>query len=106
MLVGDYFGYDHWRSPRSYGSCEQFTGAGVTAGTMHSASYWSCSDEAASLDTLTVRPQAGFTDGRVETYSAQEVVALRVILDVATGQPYPDGNGMGPGVYYVPRSGL
>ena len=104
ILVGDYFGYGHWRSLRAYGSCEQFTGAGVTAGTMHSASYWSCRDDRIGLDSITVRPQAGYTDGRVETYSAQEVVAMRAILDVATSQPYPDG--IGPGVYYIPRSGL
>jgi prepilin-type N-terminal cleavage/methylation domain-containing protein len=101
LLVGDYFGYDHWRSLKSFGSCEPFARAGITAGTMHSASYWSCRDDKVSLESITVRPQAGYVDGRVEVYMPQETTGMRAILDRALNLPYPDG--IGPGVYYIPR---
>jgi len=29
LLVSDYFGYDHWRNRRAYGSCDKFKGASV-----------------------------------------------------------------------------
>lgn len=107
VLVGDYFGYDHWRSDRAYGSCEHFSGAGITRGTLISAPYWSCGDDRVSLETIEVRAQAGYADGRVETYTAKDAVGMRVILNVATGEPYPDNiDGIGPGVYYIPRNGL
>jgi len=104
ILMSDYFGYGHWRSSNSYGSCEKLSGGSVTLGTVVSASYWSLPGNLDELDSLGVRPQAGFADGRVESYTAEEVVPMRAILDVATSQPYPDG--IGPGVYFVPRSGL
>jgi len=43
LLVSDYFGYDHWRSQKSYGSCEPFKSAEITPGTALSSSYWSTS---------------------------------------------------------------
>ena len=71
---------------------------------MKGGAYWSDGEDSVSLETITVRLQAGFTDGHVEEYSAANVVPMRVILNVATDTPYPDG--IGPGIYYLPASGL
>ena len=57
-----------------------------------------------NLETITVKLQAGFTDGHVEDYSAANVVPMKAIIDVATNKPYPPG--IGPGVYYLPAAGL
>ena len=104
MLVSDYFGYDHWRSQKAFGSCESFKGAEVTPGTAVSSSYWSRSEDVVSLDTIDVKLQAAFTDEHVEDYSCQDVVGMRAIIDVQTGDPYLDG--VGPGVFYLPKSAL
>lgn len=104
LLVSDYFGYDHWRSQNAYGSCEQFKNARISPGTVRSSSYWSRGEDWVNLETITVKLQAGFTDGHVEEYSAANVVPMRVILNVAANTPYP--NGIGPGIYYLPTGGL
>lgn len=41
IVVTDYFGYDHWRSPLAYGSCEPIEQAVVTGGTAVSSAFWS-----------------------------------------------------------------
>lgn len=104
LVVSDYLGFDHWRSRDAYGSCEKFKLADITPGTLISSSYWSRSSGSESLDTITVRLQAAFTDEHVEDYSAASVVPMRVILNVITGEPYPQG--IGPGIYYLPGSAL
>ncbi len=104
LLVSDYFGYDHWRSQKAYGSCERFRGADITPATLLSSSYWSRGEDWVNLETITVKLQAGFTDGHVEDYSAANVVPMKAILDVAANTPYP--NGIGPGIYYLPATGL
>lgn len=104
MVVSDYFGYDHWRSQKAFGSCERFKMAEITPGTVLSSSYWSRGEERVSLDSITVKLQAGFTDEHVEDYSAKDVVGMRAIIDIRTGEPYPDG--IGPGVFYLPGSAL
>lgn len=104
MIVSDYFGYDHWRSQKSFGSCERFKTAEITPGTVLSSSYWSRGEDWVSLDTITVKLQAAFVDGHVESYSAKDVVGMRAIIDVRTSEPYPDG--IGPGVFYLPGSAV
>ncbi len=104
LLVSDYFGYDHWRSQKAYGSCERFRGADITPETYFASSYWSRGEDWVNLQTITVKLQAGFTDGHVEDYSAANVVPMKVILDVATNTPYPPG--IGPGIYFLPTTGL
>ena len=41
MLVSDYFGYDHWRFPDAYGSCEKFRNSDVVDERNMSSSLWS-----------------------------------------------------------------
>jgi type II secretory pathway pseudopilin PulG len=108
IVVTDYFGYDHWRSLNAYGSCEKFRGAQVTEGTNISSAYWSCPRGAAGAapdwDRLRVTLHAGYADGHVEAYSPSDAVPMAVIRDRQSNEPYP--RGMGPGLFYVPRTGL
>lgn len=106
LLISDYFGYGHWRSPNAYGSCERFNGATVTPETWVSSAYWSrlAPDGDIRLDTLKIKLHAGYMDGHVESYSASEVVPMKVSITSDGGVPYPDG--VGPGVIYLPINGL
>lgn len=105
LLVTDYFGYDHWRSQNAYGSCEKFRRADITDGTCVSSAYWSRlkSDEI-SLERLTIKLHAGYTDGHVASYTPSEVVPMRVSVTSDGSVPYPDGTG--PGVFYLPGDSL
>jgi prepilin-type N-terminal cleavage/methylation domain-containing protein len=106
VLVSDYLGYDHWRSPQTFGSCEQFRNAGVADGTCVSSAYWSRpgSGTRQELATFDIRLHAGHVDGHVESYTPSDTRAMRVILRPASGTPYDPG--IGPGVFYIPRTGL
>ncbi len=102
LLVSDYFGYDHWRNPGSFGSCEPFDGAGITPETWLLSSYWS--RRSAAEDSPDIKLKAGYTDGHVETYSASDVVPMKVSITADGTVPYPDG--VGPGIFYLPRNAL
>jgi prepilin-type N-terminal cleavage/methylation domain-containing protein len=108
LLVSDYFGYDHHRSPDSYGSCEKIGGADITFGTEVSSSYWSLlnSDGDITLDMLNIKLHAGFTDGHVESFSPSEVVPMKVSITPDGTVPYPSGVGLGPGDFYLPEGAL
>jgi prepilin-type N-terminal cleavage/methylation domain-containing protein len=108
LLVSDYFGYDHHRSPSAYGSCEQFIGADVTLGTEVSSAYWSRFDSNGNitLDMLNIKLHAGYTDGHVESFKTSEVVPMKVSITPDGSIPYPSGVGLGPGDFYLPRNGL
>jgi prepilin-type N-terminal cleavage/methylation domain-containing protein len=101
LLVSDYFGYDHYRSPGCHGSCEKFPAASITEGTLLSSAYWSRKGDAGS-DMPEINLQAGYTDGHVEKYSSGDTVTMRVIWKPETGEPYPYG--IGPGNFYLPRN--
>jgi hypothetical protein len=103
LLVSDYFGYAHWRSPNAFGSCEKFKGADITPETWLLSAYWSRnSDPNSSLTDIKL--QAGYTDGHVESYSASEVVPMKVPITSDGTVPYPDE--IGPGIFYLPRNSL
>lgn len=105
LLVSDYFGYDHHRNPNSYGSCERFPGASITEGTLLSSAYWS--DKGCNVPGIPdIKLQAGYTDGHVENFSSSDTVAMRVIKVPETSEPYPAGDGIGPGIFYLPRKAL
>ncbi|MHC4559714.1 MAG: type II secretion system protein [Planctomycetota bacterium] len=105
LLVSDYFGYDHFRNPNSYGSCERFPGASITEGTLLSSAYWS--DKSSSgPGAPDIRLNAGYTDGHVENFSSSDTTAMRVIKVPQTSEPYPYGDGIGPGIFYLPRKAL
>jgi len=100
LLVTDYFGYDHWRSPLSHGSCEQFDGAVIAPETWLLSAYWYRRGEQDNKPPITLR--AGYTDGHVETYSPSDVIPMRVSLTPDGTIPYPDG--VGPGIFYLPAN--
>ncbi len=103
LLTSEYLGFDHWRSPEAYGSCEQMDNAVATPGTLVSASYWSIPQaEAADLTDLDIQLRAGFLDGHVETFRPEETFPIKVSLTNDGAMPYPDG--VGPGVYYLPNA--
>ena len=112
VLVSDYLGYDHWRSPLAYGSCEKFRNAGVAEpvevaeGTCISSAHWcrSGGGTVRELRDLSIKLHAGYVDGHVESYAPADTRAMYVILRPATGEPYPPGDGAG--AFYVPRVGL
>ena len=103
LLVSDYFGYDHWRSPNAFGSCEKFKGAGITSETWLLSAYWSGNGHPSS-DKPHIQLQAGYTDGHVESYSTSEVVPMKVSITSDGSVPYPDG--VGPGVFYLLKNAL
>jgi len=102
LAVTDYFGYDHWRTPWAFGSCEPFRGAGVTPETWLLSAYWSRTNPAESTPEFKLR--AGYTDGHVETYSPSDVVPMKVSLSPAGNVPNPDG--VGPGTFFLPSNAL
>jgi hypothetical protein len=108
ILISDYVGYDHFRSPNSYGSCERFRNAGITEGSDVSSSFWSRPGEPTpeELTTWNVRPNAGYTDGHVESFSPADTVPMRVIRDREMGLPYDDSISTSPGLFYLPHVGL
>lgn len=106
LLVSDYFGYDHWRSPNAYGSCEEFKNATVTPGTYISSAYWSClRSEEVNTNTIAVKLHAGYTDGHVESYHPLETVPMKVSMTPDGSVPYPSWLD-GPGIFYLPETGI
>jgi prepilin-type N-terminal cleavage/methylation domain-containing protein len=105
LLVTDYFGYDCWQDPNAFGSCEHFNGASVTPETWLLSAYWSSQkSESVNLNTIEVKLYAGYTDGHVEGFNASDVVSMRISITSDGSEPYPDG--VGPGIFYLPRNGL
>jgi len=103
LLVTDYLGYDHWRSPGAYGSCEKFNGAGIVAETWLLSAYW-CGKGDGNGGPPEIRVRAGYSDGHVESYSITEAVPMRVAITADGTVPYPDG--VGPGVFFLPTNAL
>jgi len=106
ILVTDYFGFDHWRSPLAYGSCEPIKHAGITDGTAVSSAFWSRPGSGTRDERrrFTVRLHAGYVEGHVESYAPAETYPMHVIKRPETGEPYEPG--VGPGAFYLPQTGL
>ena len=104
LLVSDYFGYDHHRSPEAYGSCERFAGAGITLGTEVSSAYWSRWEDksAPGVERPGIKLRVGFTDGHVGTFAPAEAIPMKVSIAPDGSVPYPSGVGLGPGDFYLP----
>jgi hypothetical protein len=106
LLVSDYFGYDYWRSPDTYGSCERIKGAAVTEGTSASSAYWSISGEEdnATLEVLKVELHAGYLDGHVERYGPTEVAPMKLSWTPDGSEAFPSW--LDKGIFYLPRNGV
>ena len=104
LLVSDYFGYDHWRSPDCFGSCEKLPKAEVVPETWLLSSYWSHQPDSETEPVIDVKLQAGYTDGHVGEWKPSEGIIMKVSLTCDGSVPYPDG--VGPGMFYLPRNCL
>lgn len=104
LVMTDYLGYDHWRSPFSYGSCEKFSRCEITRGSSVSSDYWSIFAGDPPDKHPAGKAKAVFTDTHVEYYSISEAVPLKVSISPDGSMPYPDG--IGPGVFYLPGSAI
>ena len=103
LLVSDYFGYDHHRNQKAYGSCEKFAAASIAEGSLLSSAYWSDRGRTGS-GAPEIKLRAGYTDGHVESFSGSDTLTMKVIRYRETGEPYLDG--IGPGDFYLPRNAL
>lgn len=104
LLVSDYLGYDHWRRPNAFISCEDFKQGTIIPESWLLSAFWSYQEDSNSIDALKISLSAGYTDGRVERYDASDVVRMRVSLTPDGTVPYPIG--VGPGYFYLPRNSL
>ena len=104
LLVSDYLGYDHWRRPNAFISCEDFKRGTIIPESWLLSAFWSYQKDSNSIDALKISLSAGYTDGRVEQYDASDVVKMRVSLTQDGTVPYPPG--VGPGIFYLPRNSL
>jgi prepilin-type N-terminal cleavage/methylation domain-containing protein len=105
LLVSDYFGFNHWRSPGAYSSCEKFASSSITEGRPLSSEYWFLKGTADS-DVPEIKLRAGYTDGHVETYSSSDTLTMKVIWKPEIAEPYPDDSDIGPGMFYLPTNAL
>lgn len=105
LLISDYFGFNHWRSPDAFGSCERFARAEVTAETDEAPAHWVHNPQGQPDQAgVHLKLQAGFTDGHVEAYRPSETTVLEVSETLDGTTPTFSGVGLGPGLFYIPRS--
>jgi prepilin-type N-terminal cleavage/methylation domain-containing protein len=106
LVMSDYLGYDHWRNPRQFSSCERFGKATVNAGTLLSSALWGGTAQTDSEPSAlpSVRVRAAYLDGHVASYGPEELTGVKVIWKVDTGEPYPAG--IGPGEFFIPREAV
>jgi prepilin-type N-terminal cleavage/methylation domain-containing protein len=113
LLVSDYFGFNHWRSPEAFGSCERLPHAEVTAETHGAPAYWfrppqgppdraPTAQRSSGLGHLKLR--AGFVDGHVESYRPDETTTLEVADALDGTTPAFSGLGLGAGQFYIPAN--
>jgi prepilin-type N-terminal cleavage/methylation domain-containing protein len=105
LVMSCYFGYDHRRTPRAFGSCEKLKVSDLVPETLIESAWWSRkASEELDLRTVNVKLHAGYTDGHVESFTPAEAVPMKAIMDRFTYEPYPSG--VGPGDFYIPRNAL
>jgi type II secretory pathway pseudopilin PulG len=104
LLVSDYFGYGHWRTPDSFASCEKLPGGDILEEQWLVSAWWKAGGDP-TVAMPQVKLRAAFTDGHVETYYPNDVSALRVSMTPDGVPAYPDGAGS-RGIFYIPRSAV
>jgi len=107
LLISDYFGFNHWRSPNAFGSCERLPHAEVTPETHEAPPYW-FRPVAGPPDRTAgqVKLQAGFVDGHVEAYRPGAAAVLEVADALDGTTPALSGFGLGAGQFYLPQNAL
>ncbi len=104
LLVTDYFGYGHWRTPESFASCEKLPGGDILAEQWLEAAWWKA-DGNPGAGMPQVKLRAAYTDGHVQTYYPNEVSAMRVSMTADGMSPTSDG-GASRGIFYIPRNAV
>jgi len=105
LLVSCYLGFNHWRNPESYVSCEKFAGAQVTEKAWVCSDYWwklkAADGESAVMPKIKLH--GGYVDGHVGSYSSSDVVGMKVSVTSDGSKAYPDGV---LGEFYLPTDGV
>jgi hypothetical protein len=104
LLVSDYFGYGHWRTPDSFASCERLPGGDILEEQLLVSAWWKAGGNP-SNGMPQVKLHAAYTDGHVQTYYPNEVSAMRVSMSPEGTPPFPDGSGS-RGIFYIPRNAV
>jgi len=107
LLIGDYFGFNHWRSPEAFGSCERLPHAQVAAETSSAPPFWSqVLRRRMDQTNIQIKLRAGFVDGHVETYRPADTAILEVADNLDGTTPAFSGLGVGAGEFYIPRDAI
>jgi type II secretory pathway pseudopilin PulG len=107
LLISDYFGFNHWRSPDAFGSCERFPGAEVTSETYEAVAHWAYDPPGwPHRARAHLKLQAGFTDGHVGTYRPGQTAILEVSETLDGATPALSGFGLGAGQFYIPQNAV
>jgi len=107
LLISDYFGFNHWRTPEAFGSCERLAGAEITAETHEAPTYWFHIPRGRPDRTsIPLKLQAGFVDGHVEAYRPSETAVLEVADALDGTTPALSGFGLGAGQFYIPQNAV
>jgi type II secretory pathway pseudopilin PulG len=104
LLVTDYFGYGHWRTPKSFASCERLPGGDILEEQWLASAWWKAGGDP-EKGMPQVKLRAAYTDGHVEAYYPTDVSALRVSTTPDGLSPYPD-DGASRGIFYIPRNAV
>ncbi len=104
LLVTDYFGYGHWRTPDSFASCEKLPGGDILPEYWLEAAWWKADGDPGS-GMPQVKLRAAYTDGHVQTYYPNEVSAMRVSTH-PEGAPLSEDGGGSRGIFYIPRNAI
>jgi len=110
VLVSCYMGYNPYRSPGSFESCEKFNDSiisyfdnesDISYSEEDSSDCWRLNTACAAedVDLIKIKLHAGFTDGHVEAYSPSETVKMDV-------KGYSSDSMGRPGSFYLPEKGL
>jgi type II secretory pathway pseudopilin PulG len=102
LLVSDYFGYSHWRTPKAFASCERLSGADVDPETQLTSAWWKA-DGDPNTAMPNVKLRAGYTDGHVETYTPADAIPMRIGMTPEGVPPFPDSP-TSSGLFYIPRN--
>ena len=104
LMVTDYFGYDNWRSPNSFGSCEKIKNSDITEGTCSSSAFWSLptSNPETDIDNIKISLYAGYIDGHVESFAPNQVIPMRV--SKKSDGSSPESVGVGAGIFFLPQN--
>lgn len=104
MLMSDYFGYGHWRTPNAFSSCERLDGGEVDPETQLTSAWWKL-DGDPNTAMPDVKLRAAYTDGHVESYRPADAIPMRVGRTPEGVPPFPDG-GTSAGLFYIPRNAV